>query len=88
MFDISKINEFREELQEQITAAQAVVASLDAIIGGTTTVVVSRPSKNLISMPGTAKTGRRKFSAAQRKEQSMRMKAFWAKRHKGMKKAS
>jgi len=43
-----------------------------------------RPPKDLFASPAAppVKKGRRKFTAAQRKAQAARMKAYWAKRKK------
>ena len=62
-----------------------------AELGGTVTKRRGRPPKNPLAVPIAAanlappvpKTrGRKKMSAAQRKAQSLKMKAYWAKRRK------
>jgi hypothetical protein len=57
--------------------------ALEALQGSTARRRGRAPKNAMASMPTVAANGRRGMSAAARKAQSRRMKAFWAKRRKG-----
>jgi hypothetical protein len=61
--------------------------AIEVLQDGTATKRRGRPPKNPFitngaTAPEPAKKGRRTFTAAQRKKQAQRMKAFWAKKRK------
>ena len=87
MANIKKIlNEEIAKLDSQIGGLQRkrepLANALEAVSGGTSSAKAPRKS----AAPA-AKKGRKKRTAAQRKAQSLKMKAYWAKKRKAAKKA-
>jgi hypothetical protein len=90
--DLSKINEFREELQKQITLMQSALSSLDILSGQgkkrgrPKKIQTNNVTAIVTAMPIPISKGG-KWTVAQRKAASLRAKAMWAARNK-KKKAS